>query len=208
MRKIRTAILLLVVLGTILPAQAQQSPVVIERLEIALWPEYDDPRLLVIYRGELAEDPQGPLVLAIPITAQVHAAAHVGPDGRLLADAWQIVGADDRQQIVMFVPGSREFQFEYYDDVIGPGPKKSFIFQFQSGRYEVKDLEIEVQRPLRAWELKATPPLQAEGIDARGFGYFSRRVGAVPLGTLVEQRVSCNVESPTILRGYIDIIRN
>jgi len=189
MRKIQTAILLLVALGAIL-TQAQEVSIVIERMQISLWPEYDDPRLLVIYRGELAEAPQGPLVFTIPATAQVHAAAHVGPDGRLLANDWQILPADNHQQLVIFTPGSRQFQFEYYDDMIGPGPKKSFIFQFQSSRYEIKDLEIEVQQPLRAWDLAATPSLQAQGVDARGFGYFSREVGAVPAGTVIEQRVS------------------
>lgn len=189
MREIWVAMLLLAVLSAAL-GSAQEGPIGIERLEISLWPEYDDPRLLVIYRGELAEAPKNPLVFAIPATAQVHAAAYVGADGRLLVAPWQIVAADDRSQLVMFAPGSRRFQFEYYDDVIGPGPKKSFSFQFRSGRYEVKDLEIEVQQPLRAWAFQATPSLQAQGIEARGFGYFSRRVGAVPLGTVVEQRVS------------------
>jgi len=35
------------------PSQAQGAPV-IERLEVALWPKHDQPRLLVIYRVTLA----------------------------------------------------------------------------------------------------------------------------------------------------------
>lgn len=166
---------------------AQQIP--IERLEIALWPEYDDPRLLVIYRGELAADPQGPLVFAIPITAQVHAVAHVGPDGGLLTSEWELLPGDTTRHLVLFTPGSRRFQFEYYDDVIGISSERTFVFRFQSDRYEVNNLEIEVQQPLRASGLVGDPPLEPQGSDTRGLSYFGRKVGAVPRGTLIEQRV-------------------
>lgn len=167
---------------------AQQIPVVIERLEISLWPEYDDPRLLVIYRGELAEDPKSSLVFTIPNTAQVHAVAYMGPAGTLLTAEWQLLPRDN-DQLVLFTPKSRRFQLEYYDDVLGTSPERSFVFRFVSDRYEIKDLEIEVQQPLRAQGLQGNPALEPRGTDTRGFSYFGRRVGAVAPGTLVEQRV-------------------
>ena len=40
-----------------------QSPVPLEILNIALWPEYDQPEVLIIYRGQIAED--------VPLPAQV-----------------------------------------------------------------------------------------------------------------------------------------
>lgn len=190
MRRVLIALFLASALGF-----AQQLPVVIERLEISLWPEYDDPRLLVIYRGELAEDPKSPLAFSIPSTAQVHAVAHVGPAGTLLADDWQLL-PDDNGQIVLFTPGSRRFQLEYYDDVLGTAPERSFVFRFRSERYEIKNLEIEVQQPLRATGFQASPALEPQGTDTRGFRYFGRRVGAVPPGTLIEQRVSYSKTDP------------
>ncbi len=184
MRHIGIVLLIIGVLGF-----SQQNLIVLERLEISLWPEYDDPRLLVIYRGELAEDPNSPLVFTIPSTAQIHAVAHVGPAGTLLADDWQLL-SDGNDQIVLFTPGSRRFQLEYYDDVLGTAPQRSFVFRFRSERYEIKNLEIEVQQPLRATGFQTSPTLDPQGVDTRGFSYFGRRVGAVPAGTLIEQRVS------------------
>lgn len=183
----RAVSILVLIIGAL--GLAQQIPVVIERLEISLWPEYDDPRLLVIYRGELAEDPKSSLVFAIPSTAQIHAVAHVGPAGTLLADDWQLLPSDNNTQLVLFTPGSRRFQLEYYDDVLGTSSERSFVFRFQSERYEIKNLEIEVQQPLRATGFQASPALEPQGVDTRGFSYFGRRVGAVPPGTLIEQRV-------------------
>lgn len=170
---------------------AQQAPVVLERLEISLWPEYDDPRLLVIYRGELAQDPTGPLTFALPLTADVHAVAYLNDEGRLLKSDWQLLPSDEREQLVIFLPGSRRFQLEYYDEIPGPRPQRTFTFRFQSSRYEIQDLQIEVQKPLRSEEFVANPPLLENlGMDTQGFQYFGRRIGAVPAGVLIEQQIS------------------
>lgn len=170
--------------------EAQQVPIVIERLEISLWPEYDDPRLLVIYRGELAQEPTGPLTFALPITAEIHAVAYANPDGRLFNSDWQLLPSDGREQLVVFSPASRRFQLEYYDEILGQRPQRTFTFRFQSSRYEIKDLQIEVQQPLRSQEFVARPPLPENlGTDTRGLRYFGRRIGAVPAGALMEQEI-------------------
>jgi len=184
MRLIAIALLVASVLGF-----AQQPLAVLERLEISLWPEYDDPRLLVIYRGELAEDLHDPMVFVIPATAQVHVAAYVDPEGDLVTDDWQVLPAGGEQRVI-FWPDSRQFQFEYYDDVIGTSPERSFIFRFQSYFYEVKELTIKVQQPLGARGLQGIPELTAVGGDSQGFSYFLRKAGPVPVGTVVEQRIS------------------
>ncbi|MCS6936100.1 MAG: hypothetical protein NZ610_06055 [Candidatus Bipolaricaulota bacterium] len=170
---------------------AHQTPVVIERLEISLWPEYDDPRLLVIYRGELAQEPTEPLTFAIPLTADIHAVAYLDSEGRLLKSDWQLLPSDEREQLVIFMPGSRRFQLEYYDEILGQRPQRAFTFRFRSTRYEIKELYLEVQQPLRSEEFLATPPLPENlGTDVQGLRYLGRRVGAVPVGVLVEQRIS------------------
>ncbi len=172
-------------------AEAQQSPIVIERLEISLWPEYDDPRLLVIYRGVLAQEPKGPLTFAIPITAELHAVAYLNAEGRLLKSDWQILPGSDREQLVVFTPGSRQFQLEYYEEIATRGPQRSFTFQFQSSRYEIGALQLEVQQPLRSRDFVAQPPLPDDlGTDTRGLRYFGRKFGTVPLGVLIEQQIS------------------
>ncbi|MCL6642361.1 MAG: zinc ribbon domain-containing protein [Candidatus Bipolaricaulota bacterium] len=185
MRRIAIALLVASVLGS-----AQQPLVMLEHLAISLWPEYDDPRLLVIYRGELAQDPPGPLLLTLPRTAHVHAVAYVGSGGRLLTADWQLLPSENSEKILLFTPRTRLFQLEYYDDVLGTAPEREFVFRFFSDRYDVKNLEIEVQQPLRAKDFQGSPALEPQGTDVRGFSYFGRRVGSVPTGTVIEQRVS------------------
>src|SRR3990172_8860380 len=58
--------LLPAVLPTAAPARAQAAPS-IELLEIVLWPEYDRPAVLVIYRVTLSPDTAFPTQLTPPI---------------------------------------------------------------------------------------------------------------------------------------------
>jgi hypothetical protein len=120
----------------------------------------------------------------------VHAVAYVSSDGRLLTADWQLLPSEGSEKILLFTPRTRLFQLEYYDDVLGAAPERSLVFRFFSDRYDVKDLEIEVQQPLRAKDLQGSPALEPQGTDARGFSYFGRKVGALPKDTAIEQRVS------------------
>jgi hypothetical protein len=171
-------------------ASAQESTNVISQLEVSLWPEYDDPRLLVIYRGTLAENAKGPLAFLLPDTAQVHAVAHRDADDRLLADEWQVLPGESGQQLLTFTAGSRQFQFEYYQDITRVGSQRSFVFRFLSSRYEVTEFTIEVQQPLRSSNFQAIPELEAQGRDTQGLAYFKKKVGTVSANTPIEQTIS------------------
>ena len=50
--------------------QAQEEPT-LESLEIALWPEFDRPEVLVIYRGQLDADVALPALVEITLPARV-----------------------------------------------------------------------------------------------------------------------------------------
>lgn len=193
-------IIILAMSGASFVALAQEAPIVIQRMEIALWPEYDDPRLLVIYRGEFAEQPTSPISFTIPSTAQVNAAAHLS-DGRLIADEWTIFPAND-VNFVSYKPGSSRFQFEYYDDAISISPRKSFTFRFQS-EYDILALDIEIQQPLRASDLTSTLALSLIGRDEQGFRYFRSSVGPVSPGQMIEFTVYYAKEDnrPSRLKG-------
>ena len=83
--KIALRFLLVVLLAGLLkvPAQAQGGAN-LERLEIAIWPEYDRPSALVIYKARLDTSVDLPAVVRLPIPASVgapHAVAAWSPDG-------------------------------------------------------------------------------------------------------------------------------
>ena len=74
--------IILFVLSIYIPsAQAQEAPR-FETLTIDLWPEYDRPSMLVIYKGELSPAVSLPaeVTLRMPVEAGAPAVVAVGPE--------------------------------------------------------------------------------------------------------------------------------
>lgn len=149
-------------------------------LRADVWPEHDDPRVLVIYRGTLS--PQTPLphtlAFSVPAGAVVHAAAY-SRDGQLLTAKYQTARSGDQVQITFAVPVP-DFQFEYYLDVISPPPQRAFevsvVFPLP-----VADLQISVEQPLRASDFSLDPPAGRTAVSG-AFTYHFFAEQAWPAG--------------------------
>lgn len=192
------AVLVALALSFVPTAHAQEAGgLVIEQLQVDLWPQYDDPRLLVIYKGELAVPPSRPLRFPIPAGAEVNAVARVDEEGRLITELWdsQVVG---EQQIVTFTPKTAGFQIEYYIDVIKPGPEKSFTVEIDVDGQQVNVLGITVQQPAGATNLKGEPALSGPVAGRFGLSYYARRIEGVQSGQVVQQTVSYTKPDDTL----------
>jgi len=166
----------------------QGEPSTIQRLQVSLWPEYDDPRLLVIYRGELASPPAQPMRLPIPADAEVHAVAYVAEDGTLVNLDWTSE-LEGEHRILVLTPPTQEFQVEYYWDVLGPGPEKSFTVSIAAGPQPVQALRFQVQEPVGARDLQGDPPLQGPTVGFQGLNYYIREAGPLAPGEEARQTV-------------------
>lgn len=183
-------------------AQDSANPV-IDQLQVDLWPEYDDPRLLVIYKGILPALPEEPLRLPIPAAADVHAVAFLGDEDRLITLDWEATAAGD-QQIIAFTPRGTNFQVEYYADVIGGGPDKSFTVTIDVGAQTVNDLAISVQQPAGASNLQGEPALSGPVVGFQGLSFYTRDVGSVEPGQTIQQTVSYTKASDALTVQQID----
>jgi hypothetical protein len=85
MRKCVTVLAVLVALWISLPVQAQ-SNVRLSSVSVDIWPEYDQPAVLVIYHLSLSADTTVPAILNlhIPAQAQVYAVATSDPVNGLI----------------------------------------------------------------------------------------------------------------------------
>ena len=180
------AVLAGLTLGTSFAIQGEVPT--IQRLQVDLWPEYDQPRLLVIYRGELEAPPSQALRLPIPADAAIHAVAYVATDGRLMNLQWESVSAGD-EQVVVLTPPTVEFQIEYYWDVLGDDPEKSFTLPVTAGSHRIASLLFQVQEPVGATGLQGDPPLQGPTVGFQGLNYYVRDAGALEPGQTARQTV-------------------
>ena len=168
-----TALLLLSVLT--LTAQAQSEPR-IQNLLIELWPEFDRPELLVIYRVELSSDTPLPATLTFPLPGYIdamNAVAH-GTANNLLTvnqDEIEMTYRDDTLFLTFSTP-SPLVQVEYYDSEIiaREGLARTFDYTF-TAPYAVESAIFQVQQPAQAEGFSLNPEPSNSFTDSNRLTY-------------------------------------
>ena len=161
-------------------AQATTAP--IEHLEVALWPEFDQPAMLVIYRFEIAADAPLPAQVSLPVPAasgQPHAVAWLSAGGGLFDAAFTSASAGDWQIIQVELNESRSGQLEYYADMDFTGTTRSFLFDWPNG-FDLGGMSYKVQEPIAATDLVVRPAPDGEGLGDFGLNYLIADIGPQP----------------------------
>lgn len=177
-----------------------QGEISLSTLEVDLWPEYDRPEVLVIYRATLSSAVPLPAELALRIPARAgepNAVAVLDADGTLRNASYtrQILG---EWAVISFTTTSPEFQLEYYDTSMTiQGKARNYEFRWP-GDYAVDFLTIQVQQPLGAQEMSLSPAADAAENGADGLVYFTKRVGKLADGQSFSQKFSYQKENRTL----------
>ena len=172
---------LILLLGALPTLAAGAEPTRLAEAQLALWPEYDDPSLLVIVAGRLPEGTPMPATIRflVPAGARLYAAAYQGEQGDLVYATSQntkpstTAGWDE----LSYEVESPLFQLEYYqNDAIKGGPDKVISYDYRFF-YPVDDLTVEVQQPLRATNFVTKPETQSVLTGEKGIRYYQLRFG-------------------------------
>jgi hypothetical protein len=139
------------------PGHAENTPR-LDRLEVALWPEYDRSAVLVIYKAYL--DPATPLPtnLTLPIPTEVgepHAVAIMSPDEDLV-DADYIRSVDGEWATITLETDQSEVWVEFYDAYTQVNQERTYTFAWPGG-HDIGAFSYEVQQPLGTENLQVTP---------------------------------------------------
>ena len=150
-----------------------QGDVVLDSVAVRLWPEYDQPSLLVIYDMSVASTTAFPaaLILRIPAGADLIAVArndngdlvNVQYDPPVRQGVWDAV--------TVSVSGPTMYRFEYYVPITKNGEARHFVYDWPAD-YEVDSFDVMVQEPLGATHFKTDPALQDTGVDQDGLRIF------------------------------------
>jgi hypothetical protein len=149
-------------------------------LQISLWPEFDRPDVLVIYRGRLEADTPLPAPVEFSIPASVdglHALAYVDEQGQRL-NLTSTSRVEGEARIFSFELPALSFQLEYYDALpVDESGQRSYTFDFEVG-YAIRDLSIEVLEPPTATNFQLEPPADSVVPDS-GLTYHVVQAGAL-----------------------------
>jgi hypothetical protein len=140
-------------------AQAQSS-LTLDSLKISLWPEYDQPSMLVIYDFKLPADTKLPvsLKILIPKDANLTAVAYQQGNNYMNTEFSGPGDEDNQQAITIPIKELKTYHVEYYEPLSRDGNNRSFNYQWL-GEYAVNNLKVEVQVPEDSTALKTTPAL-------------------------------------------------
>jgi hypothetical protein len=171
---------------------ASQGELVFSTLGIDLWPGYDRPGVLVIYRGTLAPGTALPaqLTLTIPAAAGAPSAlAERRSDGQLVNLTYER-RVDGEVAFIETTVTRPELQMEFYAPAITRADAAhSFDFAWP-GDYAVGELTVTVQQPDLAQELVTEPPASRQAPGGDGFVYHTVPLGARATGETAEVSVT------------------
>ena len=172
------------------PAHAQ-GPTDLNDLTIKLWPEYDDPRLLVIIDGQLAT-PGTEIRLPIPEGADLNAVATASDSGRLLKNEWHEEKADDGSRLLVMTPANPIFRVEYYTPFPIDGDKRDIRFELPAGYFNAGQVTIEVLLPPGSEDVSLTPPADESGPTQDEAHIFQRTLENVKDQAITQQVTYAN----------------
>ncbi|MBI1794340.1 MAG: zinc ribbon domain-containing protein [Chloroflexi bacterium] len=180
----RKWLVFLFILGTIaFPFSVRaQSDIKLAGIQVQLWPEYDQPSMLVIYDFQVATSTALPasVSIRIPKDAKLSAVAQTTANGLVNAeyDGPAVVG--DWQIVNVNITDLAVYRVEYYEPISKTGMSRQFTYVWPAD-YATDDFSISVRMPTDTTEAVMAPAL-SKGQGKDGATYLQNDFGALPAG--------------------------
>jgi hypothetical protein len=196
------AAVLLLAVTFIHPAAAAsqaQSAVTLDSVFVDVWPEYDQPSVLVIYHITLASSVTLPASMTVRIptaVAKPYAVAMQDQNG-LYDLKYTLAGAGEWIE-VQFTTPLPEVRIEYYDPSLKKtGTQRDFTFRWPAD-YTVQNLSVKVQQPIGATNISFRPDIGAGRADSDGLTYFTLVAGKVDAGSTFDLSMGYDKATDTL----------
>ncbi|MBI2859362.1 MAG: zinc ribbon domain-containing protein [Chloroflexi bacterium] len=187
MRALAALGLLLAIALTASPVMgASDKPLVMKNMRVSVWPEYDDPRVMVTYQGEFKDGSAFPQKVNLPVQtgSEVNmVCALKPPNDEHLCQLYDLAAGTSESTLSYTLP-IPTYYLEYYWDGIKGTPDKSLSFKYTSP-YAADYLELDVQQPLKATNFKLTQPYASVSSDSLGMKYYRYTYNNVAAGQTI-----------------------
>lgn len=172
MKKLLPFILIAVPLLFLFVNEAAASDIQIGRMRVAIWPEFDDPGVLVIYDGRFVDDGSFPIetTFLIPRGAVVSDACSLSPKGQHFCQLFTQKNAGDMDEVSLKIPYPNFYLSFHIKSFKGDDPLRSLNYTIKTS-HPVSKLEVDIQKPLRAEGFTITPATE-EREELKGFEHF------------------------------------
>jgi hypothetical protein len=183
-----------------------QTPISLSTLQVQLWPEYDQPSMLVIYDFQVGSGTELPVGVSLkfPKDANLIAVAVQGADGSLMnADYLESAGNDMWQSVVVQIQSPTIYRLEYYQPLQRTDARRQFSFQW-TGEYAIQDFSLAVRLPADATGV-ATDPELTPTQSAGGTTLLEKDFGALGAGDTFDLRLDYTRSSDALAASQADL---
>ncbi len=198
MRRWPAVLLILGALAIPLAVHAQ-NPIKLSMLQVQLWPEYDQPSMLVIYDFKLPDSIKLPVSVSMTFPKEAHlvAVASQAPDGSLLnTDYLGPTVTESLQTITIQIQTPTTYHIEYYQPLSRTGNQREFTYLWP-GDYAIDDLSISIRVPPDTTNI-VTDPIMKASKGADGSSDLIKDFGALPTGQDFPLRITYTKTTDTL----------
>jgi hypothetical protein len=144
-------LMVILLIFVLVPVSVQaQGEIHLSLISVDIWPEFDQPAVLMVYHITLASGTILPtnLSVRIPSGVQINAVAVVDPVKGLINAPYNETG-QGQWSVLTITTNSLQVQVEYYSTLVKDGTTRHIAFEW-AGDYPVDQLEVNFLRPLGA----------------------------------------------------------
>ncbi len=138
-----------------------------------IWPEYDDPSVLVVYDGRFVDDSKFPTTtdFLIPKGAIINDICSLAPGGQHFCQLYEVSKGDSYDTVHLSLPFSN-FYVSFHLAPVDLESAKRRIEYVIKANHPIGNMEVDVQQPLRSTEFVISPP-GGEASKEKGFNHFT-----------------------------------
>jgi hypothetical protein len=159
----------------------------IGRMRVAIWPEYDDPSVLVIYDGKFEEVDSYPIKTSffVPTGSVINDACSLSHKGQHFCQLYKTTKRGEYDEVSLLLPYPN-FYLSFHTPNLAAAEQKKFDYRIKAN-HPIKTMEIDIQQPLRSTRFSIAPAKsmvlsQSTTTRIKGFNHFAYTLDNIPEG--------------------------
>ncbi len=169
-----SALIVVLLMFPQLAAEARaEDDLSIGRMRVMIWPEYDDPSVLVVYDGRFADDSKFPTTtdFLIPKGAIINDICSLSPGGQHFCQLYDVSEGDKFDTAHLSLPFSN-FYLSFHLAPIDLDTAERRIEYAIRANHPIDRMEVDIQQPLRSTNFVISP-VGGEPHKKKDFNHFT-----------------------------------
>jgi len=170
----------------------------IGRMRVSIWPEHDDPGVLVIYDGRFEDETKFPTTTSfyIPKGVVISDVCSLSPEGQHFCQLYHVSEGkgEEMDRAIMSLPFSNFYLSFHTTELNLKSAKRDIEYNIRFN-HPVKSLEVDIQKPLRSSEFNIAPG-GGKPEELRGFTHLQYELKNIDKGDERQFRISYAKSDP------------